>query len=75
MGLREDPGRGRLWGVSGVHGCMCEQVEVGAMLLCRVKLAVHRESGECVAVKIMNASEEVALSPESLRKEVCLYVA
>ena len=45
--------------------------EVGPALY-RVKLAVHKETGECVAVKIVHVDEkrEGGLTYEALRKEV-----
>ena len=39
-------------------------------LIHRVKLAVHKETGECVAVKIMNVNGKEGLTDECLRKEV-----
>ena len=39
----------------------------------RVRLAVCRETGECVAVKIMTVDGKEGLSHESLRKEVSLF--
>jgi len=37
-----------------------------------VKLAVHKETGECVAVKIMNVNGKEGLTDECLRKEVVI---
>ena len=36
----------------------------------RVKLAVCKETGDCVAVKIVTVDEKEGMSYESLRKEV-----
>jgi len=41
-------------------------------LIHRVKLAVHKETGECVAVKIMNVNGKEGLTDECLRKEVVI---
>ena len=38
----------------------------------RVKLAVHRDTRECVAVKIVDVDDSSGLTHESLRKEVCI---
>ena len=42
----------------------------------RVKLAVHKDTHECVAVKIVHVDDSSGLTHESLRKEVasCLYM-
>ena len=49
----------------------------GPPLLCldrmahyRVKLAIHKDTGECVAVKIVEVDPSGALTPECLKKEV-----
>ena len=36
----------------------------------RVKLAVHKDTRECVAVKMVHVDESSGLTHESLRKEV-----
>ncbi len=46
---------------------------------CRVKLAVHKETSECVAVKIVHVLEEGgetygSLSKECLKKEVSTVI-
>ena len=44
------------------------------MNLCRVKLAVHKETRECVAVKIVHVDDQgEGLTHESLRKEVSTH--
>ena len=40
----------------------------------RVKLAVHKESKECVAVKIMHLDGDNALTLDCLKKEVGYYL-
>jgi hypothetical protein len=47
-------------------------VVAGNSIIClpRVKLAVHRETHECVAVKIVNVDGSSGLTRENLRKEV-----
>ena len=35
-----------------------------------MKLAVHKETGECAAVKIVEVDPNGALTPECLKKEV-----
>ena len=49
----------------------------GPLLFCldrmahyRVKLAIHKDTGECVAVKIVEVDPSGALTPECLKKEV-----
>ena len=64
----------------GVHSCvprpqlptkLGERLnEIFFVLYLRVKLAVHKETSECVAVKIVHVSEESGLSRECLKKEV-----
>ena len=39
-----------------------------------MKLAVHRESKECVAVKILHLDGKNGLTPDCLKKEVRTYV-
>ena len=42
---------------------------------CRVKLAVHKESKECVAVKIIHVDGKNGLTPDCLKKEVNLSIS
>ena len=41
-------------------------------VLPRVKLAVHKETHECVAVKVVNVDGSNGLTRENLRKEVLI---
>lgn len=40
----------------------------------RVKLAVHNDTKECVAVKIVNIDGQNGLTPDCLKKEVWLLI-
>ena len=40
----------------------------------RVKLAVHNDTKECVAVKIVNIDGQNGLTPDCLKKEVWLLM-
>ena len=55
-----------------VHMCV---VFLGvSCCLLRVKLAVNRETKECVAVKILHSDGKTEVSHDSLKKEVCACV-
>ena len=58
---------------SKTYGQLTPWLHVERMDLCRVKLAIHRDTGECVAVKIVEVDPSGALTPECLKKEVRTY--
>ena len=52
---------------------MCVECEAFIILWpLRVKLAVHKETHECVAVKVVHVDGSNGLTHESLRKEVSM---
>lgn len=51
----------------------CLDTAVSTTVSCsRVKLAVHKDTRECVAVKMVHVDDSNGLTHESLRKEVIL---
>ena len=53
-----------------MHGDRVMTMFSSSFISCRVKLAVCKETGDCVAVKIITVDGKEGLSHESLRKEV-----
>ena len=70
MGIYADIGRRSVWRVRSSRITCFNGFNLSSHAS-RVKLAIHRDTAECVAVKIVEVDPNGALTPECLKKEVC----